>query len=332
MAGAGKSTFVQRLNAHLNERNKPPYILNLDPAVSQLPFEPNIDIRDTVDYSQVMEQYNLGPNGAILTALNLFTTKFDQVLGLIEKRAVETPYVVVDTPGQIEIFTWSASGAIITDALASSLPTVVAFVIDTPRTTAPATFMSNMLYACSILYKTRLPFILVFNKTDVQSHGFALEWMHDFEAFQAALASYSGTRDADGEPTYMSSLMNSMSLVLDEFYKHLTAVGVSSVTGDGFDAFLDAVQAARTEYERDYLPELQRKRDAREKALADAKSHSLNRLMTDLAVDRERNPAGALADRWNPDEEEDEDEDTADIIDRSELILQFGRYPCIASL
>lgn len=98
--------------------------------------------------------------------------------------------------------------------------------------------MSNMLYACryappsicasrtpddlcSILYKTKLPFILVFNKTDVQPHEFALEWMHDFEAFQAALASHNGTRDAEGEPTYMNSLMNSMSLVLDEFYQHL---------------------------------------------------------------------------------------------------------------
>jgi len=58
-------------------------------------------------------------------------------------------YVLLDTPGQIEIFTWSASGSIITDALASALPTVVVYIIDTPRTTAPATFMSNMLYACS---------------------------------------------------------------------------------------------------------------------------------------------------------------------------------------
>lgn len=120
----------------------------------------------------------------------------------------------------------------------------MAYIIDTPRTTAPATFMSNMLYACrcaphlpalagrppgahpeaaphSILYKTKLPFILVFNKTDVEPHAFALEWMSDFEAFQAALAGHGGTRDAEGEPTYMNSLMNSMSLVLDEFYKHL---------------------------------------------------------------------------------------------------------------
>ena len=45
--------------------------------------------------------------------------------------------------------------------------------------------------------------------------------MNDFEEFQAALASHSGSTDAEGEPTYMNSLMNSMSLVLDEFYKNL---------------------------------------------------------------------------------------------------------------
>jgi GTPase SAR1 family protein len=56
MAGSGKTTFVQRLNAHLHQAESPPYILNLDPAVANLPYDPNIDIRDTVDYEQVMKQ------------------------------------------------------------------------------------------------------------------------------------------------------------------------------------------------------------------------------------------------------------------------------------
>lgn len=157
-----------------------------------------------------------------MTALNLFTTKFDQVLSHIENRANSVDHVLMDTPGQIEIFTWSASGQIITDALASALPTVVVYVVDTPRTTAPATFMSNMLYACSILYKTRLPFILAFNKTDLEDHQFAIDWMRDFELYQDALVERRKTHgeDVDG-PAYMDSLMNSMSLVLDEFYKHL---------------------------------------------------------------------------------------------------------------
>jgi GPN-loop GTPase len=65
-----------------------------------------------------------------------------------------------------------------------TFPTVLVYVVDTPRTTEPTTFMSNMLYACSILYKTRLPMVLVFNKIDVVDHRFAVEWMNDFEAFQ----------------------------------------------------------------------------------------------------------------------------------------------------
>eukprot|EP00824_Muranothrix_gubernata_P019662 TRINITY_DN3953_c0_g1_i1.p1 TRINITY_DN3953_c0_g1~~TRINITY_DN3953_c0_g1_i1.p1 ORF type:complete len:120 (+),score=15.82 TRINITY_DN3953_c0_g1_i1:141-500(+) len=94
------------------------------------------------------DRYNLGPNGGILTAVNLFATRFDQVLTLIEKRQATTKYVLVDTPGQIEIFTWSASGTIITESLAQSWPTVLVYVVDTPRTTSPVTFMSNMLHAC----------------------------------------------------------------------------------------------------------------------------------------------------------------------------------------
>ena len=62
MAGAGKSTFVQRINSYLHTRSTPPYVLNLDPAVSYVPFEPNIDIRDTINYQEVMKQCVTAPS------------------------------------------------------------------------------------------------------------------------------------------------------------------------------------------------------------------------------------------------------------------------------
>ena len=256
MIGSGKTTFMSRLNNHLRAKSQQPYIINLDPAVLSLPYNINVDIRDTVNYKQVMRQYGLGPNGGIVTSLNLFTTKMDQVLKLIDKRAATTDHILIDTPGQIEVFTWSASGTIITDALAASYPTMLAYIIDTPRSSSPTTFMSNMLYACSILYKTRLPLLLVFNKTDVQSADFAKEWMTDFEAFQAALADAKEESEETGTMGYMGSLMNSMSLVLEEFYAHLDLVPVSAATGDGMDEFLEAVDRKVVEYEEVYLPEL----------------------------------------------------------------------------
>ena len=42
-----------------------------------------LDIRDTVNYKEVMKQYNLGPNGGIMTSLNLFSTKFVEVSALL---------------------------------------------------------------------------------------------------------------------------------------------------------------------------------------------------------------------------------------------------------
>lgn len=55
---------------------------------------------------------------------------------------------------------------------ASTFPTVVVYVMDTSRSVSPVTFMSNMTYACSILYKTKLPFIVAMNKVRIFSWSF----------------------------------------------------------------------------------------------------------------------------------------------------------------
>lgn len=51
-----------------------------------------------------MKQYKLGPNGGIVTALNLFSTKFGNVVDLIEKAGKEYKFCVIDTPGKVVKF------------------------------------------------------------------------------------------------------------------------------------------------------------------------------------------------------------------------------------
>ena len=284
MAGSGKTTLLSRLQESLPDETD--YCVNLDPATLNVPYDVSIDIRDTVDYKQVMKQHKLGPNGAIMTSLNLFCTKFDQVLGILERRAYEDEdpmeYILVDTPGQIEAFTWSASGSIVSESLASAFPTVLCFVVDTVRcASSPNTFMSNMLYACSMLYRTRLPLVVCFNKTDVASHEFCLEWMRDYDKFQEALDDVS---DAEG---FYGSLTRSLSMALDEFYSGFAnACGVSAVTGDGIDEFWKTVEkAARQDFPKDYIEDLKTRleeQEAKHRAMA---RKDVERLQEDLEAD-----------------------------------------------
>ncbi|KAL9410133.1 hypothetical protein AB3S75_043982 [Citrus x aurantiifolia] len=325
MAGSGKTTFMHRLVCHTQSRNIRGYVMNLDPAVMTLPFAANIDIRDTIRYKEVMKQFNLGPNGGILTSLNLFTTKFDEVISLIERRADHLDYVLVDTPGQIEIFTWSASGAIITEAFASTFPTVVTYVVDTPRSANPMTFMSNMLYACSILYKTRLPLVLAFNKTDVAQHEFALEWMQDFEVFQAAISS---------DHSYTSTLTNSLSLALDEFYKNLKSVGVSSVSGAGIEAYFTAIEESAQEFMETYKADLDKRRAEKQRLEEERQKENINKLRKDMEKskgdtvvlntglkDREARIRAAMMDEDEVQEEDiDEDDDFERLSEEEDVI------------
>jgi GTPase Era involved in 16S rRNA processing len=280
-----------------------------------------------------MKQHRLGPNGAIMTSLNLFSTKFDQVslqniyvetrsvcnlphyvysfyvinlykndkvMTILENRAYSPmpnstnteeiskknlDYILVDTPGQIEAFTWSASGTIITSALSSAFPTVLAFVVDTPRCVASLnTFMSNMLYACSMFYRTRLPLIVVFNKSDVVGSEVCMEWMDSYETFQEAMDEFMSTEGGQG---FYSSLTRSLSLVLDEFYAILKKVGVSAATGDGIAEFWKTVEEAADDFDLDYVSDLQCKieeQNAKKRALA---KESIRRMQRDIAEDNE---------------------------------------------
>ena len=135
-------------------------------------------------------------------------------------------------------------------------------------------FVSHRL--SSILYKSKLPFLLVFNKTDITSHEFATKWMQDFDAFSAALKN---------DESYMSSLTRSMSLVLDEFYATIRTVGVSAMTGEGMDSLFAAVQDLTKEYDEVYKPALEQQKKDVERKAEQRKQKQLERMQRDMAAD-----------------------------------------------
>jgi hypothetical protein len=106
-----------------------------------------------------------------------------------------------------------------------------------------------MLYSLSILYKSKIPLCVVFNKTDVCDCKFAAEWMTNYDKFDEALSK---------EDNYLASLSRSMSLVLDEFYNLVPHCGLSATTGSGFDGLLGKMEGLKKEYFEVFLPELRK--------------------------------------------------------------------------
>ena len=243
MAGSGKTTFVQKLEEEIANKDKESYIINLDPAVMDTLYEPNLDIKDTIKYKEVMVSNNLGPNGAILTCLNLFSTNIDKVISILETKN-DLDFVVIDTPGQLEVFSWSASGKLITDSFSIIFPSILIYIIDIPRCNNPNTFSSNMLYALSIMYKMKLPLIIAFNKLDLAKENKVIEWMQNYQSLQSALRL---------KDDYISTFSSSLSLLLAEFYKTIKYVSVSSTTGEGFDDLLIKCEEIRKKYEEEVL-------------------------------------------------------------------------------
>ena len=112
-AGSGKSLLTSKLYDYYTQNSAFVAALNLDPGVENIPYTCDIDVRDYVDLVSVMKNYDLGPNGALVMANDLIASKIDDIRNEVER--VNPDYLLVDTPGQIELFAYRSSGRFIVE-------------------------------------------------------------------------------------------------------------------------------------------------------------------------------------------------------------------------
>ena len=165
-AGSGKTTFVASFSQWAYNESIPVLTLNLDPAAEDLPYIPDIDIREYLTAREVMERYELGPNGAIVASMDLILNYVEKLRSGVEDE--EEGYVVVDTPGQMEVFAFRHGGEHVIKELCTD-KCVVIFLIDALLSTSPSNFISQVFLATSIFYKLRLPQLNLLNKADLLS-------------------------------------------------------------------------------------------------------------------------------------------------------------------
>lgn len=115
----------------------------------------------------------------------------------------------------------------------------------------------------------------------------------------------------------MGSLLNSMSLVLEEFYSHLGVVGVSAVTGEGVEGFFEKVEEKREEFEKDYRPEMEKRREEAGRQRKEFKEGEMSRMMGDMSVSSKAKGTGKYASA-KPGKEEPETVSDAEAMDDEE--------------
>ena len=222
-AGSGKSMLTSKILEYYQKNGVFASVLNLDPGVESLPYRPDVDVRDYVDIVQIMQQYDLGPNGSMIMANDLIASKIDDIQN--EIHGVNPDYLIVDTPGQIELFAYRASGPFFIQNIDASEKTNI-FLYDGTMIVSPSNFISISLLATSIKLRLGLPTINVMTKTDLIPDKIdqVLKWSSDPISLEEEL------KTLEGE-TYSFATDILRTLNIGEFTGDL--IPISNLTGEG---------------------------------------------------------------------------------------------------
>jgi len=163
-AGSGKSFLSSSLCSWYQQKGASGIIVNLDPGVVRLPYTPDVDIRNYIQLDNLMNQYQLGPNGALILAADLLATKLEEIQSEIDE--MNPTYAIFDTPGQIELFAFRESGQFIAKNLRMDGKSTI-YLFDPSLVSSPHNFVSISLLAASIQLQLDLPQISVLTKNDI---------------------------------------------------------------------------------------------------------------------------------------------------------------------
>ena len=234
-AGAGKTLLASKISEYYTKNGSFPAILNLDPGVESLPYNPDIDVREFVDISSIMNQYDLGPNGSMIMASDLIASKIDAIEDQIN--TVNPDYLIIDTPGQIELFAYRQSGQFFIKNITAD-EKINLFLYDGPMVTTPLNFVSIALLATSIKLRLGLPTINLITKTDLLEEKLqdVLGWSSNMAKLEKAIS-----EEADGE-TY--SLTTSILRSLNVVGLSQGIIPISNSTGEGLENLHSALSRA----------------------------------------------------------------------------------------
>lgn len=229
-AGSGKTTLVTSFLQWLRDKDLYTITVNLDPGVLKLPYTPEVDIREYITVDSLMDKYKLGPNGALIMAVDLIATKLQPILDEIIDYDAE--YVLFDTPGQLELFAFRNAGPYIVKRISKieNNRSVIVYLVDSGLCYLPSSLVSILLLGQSIHYRFLEPQIDILSKVDLLPK-------EDFDKFLAWTAEPDTLQDAINEE--LSGIDRVIALriseILSEYGSVTGLIPLSGLTGFGLE-------------------------------------------------------------------------------------------------
>jgi len=242
-AGSGKSSLTAAYSDWLRQNEQSVATVNLDPAAAVLPYEPDIDVREYVDYERIMLMYGLGPNAALIASVREVVREIDNLISEVSDLSVD--YVLIDTPGQLELFAFRKEGRSIVGAL-REYPSVLVYLLDPAASQTTRLFASSLFLATSVYLSLNLQTIIAITKLDIVPARIMRRirrWISSQEALEV---------DIESKSQGMQMLITrDIVQILHDVGRMFPAVTVSSKTLEGVGELHAAVTRILSEGEYD---------------------------------------------------------------------------------
>ncbi len=233
-AGSGKSTLTHVFKQWMNNKGLDAITVNLDPGAENLPYTPDVDIRDWISLKEVMDSYELGPNGAQIACADMLALNTSDVKESIA--SFKTDYVLMDTPGQLELFVFREAGKYIIEFL-NPERTMIAYILDPSLAQNPSGFTSQLLLALNTSFRLSKPQINILSKKDMLSNDKLeriMNWSENPEFLENDILSE--------EPSVYQEMSRSLINLIKDFQSELTIYPTSKEKMSGISDIYTIIQ------------------------------------------------------------------------------------------
>lgn len=165
-AGSGKSTYCSTIQEHCDTIKRSVHCVNLDPAAEQFDYKVSVDIRDLISLDDVTEELEYGPNGGLVYCMEYLLENISWLGD--ELGDYDDDYLVIDCPGQIELFShFTIMKDLVSFLQKAGYQVCAVYVMDCQFVQDPTKFFAGCLSAMSAMVRLELPHVNVLSKVDL---------------------------------------------------------------------------------------------------------------------------------------------------------------------